>query len=183
MEASPSSPRRMSGEVGGFMADTHCSHHCCQEKPTGGPRFAQQQEQEGWKVVTCRKQWQWVVGQVPPPPQPHRQVSTDLIGHCFNYLRPDHIVVDCTYNSCCLRCHREGHQVRICKRPSSPESVGPPPRQPRPLPVAVVNPKVGDIVLVAPAPRRAIVAGPSRSRGHVLSGSGIPPGASASSTP
>ncbi|OEL22976.1 hypothetical protein BAE44_0016005, partial [Dichanthelium oligosanthes] len=48
-----------------------------------------------------------------------------LVGRCFNCLRADHVAAACTYAARCLRCHREGHQARTCKRPRSPNSLGP----------------------------------------------------------
>jgi hypothetical protein len=52
-----------------------------------------------------------------------------------------------------LRCHKEGHQARVCKRPRSPEALGPPPRQVRLGPVVIVNPRHGDVMLAQPSRR------------------------------
>jgi hypothetical protein len=52
---------------------------------------------------------------------------TNLVGHYFNYLCPNHVAADCRNLARCLRCHREGHQARACKRPRSPDPSGPPP--------------------------------------------------------
>jgi hypothetical protein len=89
----------------------------------------------------------------PRPPGPCHQVPTHLIGHCFNCLRPDHIIVDCTFNPHCLRCHREGHHVHSCKCPHSTDIAGPPPHQQKLPPIAMINKKLGDVVLATPTHR------------------------------
>jgi hypothetical protein len=73
-------------------------------------------------------------------------VPTDLIGHCFNFLLTDHVAPDCTRASCCLRCHREGHQAQACKRPRSSGAVGSPLRS-RCSTVVILNPRSGDVTL------------------------------------
>ncbi|OEL16658.1 hypothetical protein BAE44_0022323, partial [Dichanthelium oligosanthes] len=47
-----------------------------------------------------------------------------LVGRCFNCLWSDHVAAACTFAARCLRCHREGHQARFCKRPRSPDPPG-----------------------------------------------------------
>jgi hypothetical protein len=83
----------------------------------------------------------------PPPPPPWRSVHVDLVGHCFNWLRPDHVTAACSFVAHCLRCHREGHQARAYKRPQSPDAAGPLPR--RPL-IVVLNPLSADVALAEP---------------------------------
>jgi hypothetical protein len=45
-----------------------------------------------------------------------------------------------------LHCHSEGHQVRTCKRPRSPDTTGPLPHL-QPPTIVVLNPRVGDVAL------------------------------------
>jgi hypothetical protein len=104
----------------GFMVAAHRAHPWSPHHP---------QPQDGRKKqVTHRKQWmQMDCAPTPPPPlSPRRPVPADLVCSCFNCIRPDHIMVDCTFTAHCLRCCREGHQARACKHPRSPEAMGPP---------------------------------------------------------
>jgi hypothetical protein len=96
----------------------------------------------------------------------------------MSHLWPDHVLADCTYASHCLRCHREGHQARACMYPCSPDSVGPPSRQPTPM--VVLNPVGGGgvgIALAGPAPKRAatMTGGSQRPWLHSPVGSSTPP--------
>jgi hypothetical protein len=97
------------------------------------------------QVISCCKKRRRVPR--PPPPPPWRSVHVDLVGHCFNWLRPDHVTAACSFVAHCLRCHREGHQARAYKRPQSPDAVGPLPR--RPL-IVVLNPLSADVALAEP---------------------------------
>jgi hypothetical protein len=75
--------------------------------------------------VTCRKQWRQIAIQVPPSQQPHHPVPADLVGWCFNCLRQDHVAAEYPNATRCLRCHREGHCIRVCKRPRSLDATAP----------------------------------------------------------
>jgi hypothetical protein len=108
------------GRDGGFMADAHRASAGCHH-PSPHPKT----DEEGWHLVTRRKQWRRLPHQAPPPHQPRRLVPADLVGRCFNYLRQDHVAAECPNATRCLRCHKEGHCARICKRPRSPDAVGP----------------------------------------------------------
>jgi hypothetical protein len=79
MEASPPSARHAVREMGGFMADVRRSHQGHQGRPADEPQVRPQPKQGGWKVVTWRKKWHWVIQQPPPPPQPCHRVLTDLV--------------------------------------------------------------------------------------------------------
>jgi hypothetical protein len=74
----------------------------------------------------------------------------DLIGHCFNCLRLNHIMARCPNTRCCMCCHREGHQASIYKHPQSSEVVGPPPWVPWPSTVVVIHPRSGNVALEEP---------------------------------
>jgi hypothetical protein len=93
----PPLPPRTPALMGGFMADARRSNAGRRVSPP--PATGQQQhiqEEDGWRLVSSRKQGRCLVAPPPPPPlQPHRSVLTDLIGLCFNYLRSDHIAADC----------------------------------------------------------------------------------------
>jgi hypothetical protein len=93
---------------------------------------------------------------------PKRPVPTDLVGKCFNCLCSGHVAAACPNSARCLRCHREGHQARNCKRPWSLDVGDPPLRLPNMALVVVVNPRKGNIVLAAPQPMEA--AHPTQDR-------------------
>jgi hypothetical protein len=84
------------------------------------------------------------------PLAPRRPVPADLVGHCFNYLRTDHVAVEWSYAPRCLCCHREGHQAHVSKWPRLPEVTGPQPHLQRPS-VVVLNPRSGDVALAKQA--------------------------------
>jgi hypothetical protein len=123
----PSEQPDEAGHSGGFMAGAHrvgASRH----PPPPPP----EQAEEGWHLVTRYKQWRKIAIQAPSPQQPHRSVLTNLVGRCFNCLRQDHVAAGCPNATCCFRCHREGHYVRVCMKPRSPDTVGPSQRAKRP---------------------------------------------------
>jgi hypothetical protein len=72
-------------------------------------------DEQPWQLVT-RRTWHRVT-RLAPPPVPRRLVPSDIVGHCFNGLRIDHVAAACTHPPCYLCCHREGHLARACKRP------------------------------------------------------------------
>jgi hypothetical protein len=53
----------------------------------------------------------------------------------------------CSNATCCLCCHGEGYQARVCKRSRSPGSAGPPPRRHRVAAEATFDPKPGHLAL------------------------------------
>jgi hypothetical protein len=92
-----------------------------------------------------------------PPPLPSqvtwRPVPLDLVSHCFNYLRADPVTAVCPNGARCLRCHREGHHARFCKRPRSSDLAGLPARQLRSSStIVMLNPKRGNVALPTPTP-------------------------------
>jgi hypothetical protein len=109
-----------------------------------------EQAEEGWHLVTRHKQWRKIAIQAPSPQQPHRSVPANLVGRCFNCLHQDHVAAGCPNATCCFRCHREGHYVRVCMKPRSPDTVGPSQRAKRPPVVAVLHPWPGDVALGHP---------------------------------
>jgi hypothetical protein len=103
-------------------------------------------------------------------------VPVDLVGRCFNCLRPDPVAAARSNATRCLRCHREGHQAGACKRPRSPDSAGQPCRQQRQVMVAVLHLRqatsclgspwvwqIGRLQVVAPLPTRSL---PQHRRGR-----------------
>jgi hypothetical protein len=86
----------------------------------------------------------------PAPPPPCRPMTMDLVRRCFNYFRQDHVAADCTNATRCLQCHKEGHCACVCKRPHSPDTVGPPWWVACPAMVAVLHPRPGEVALGRP---------------------------------
>jgi hypothetical protein len=73
-------------------------------------------DEQPWQLVTRRRTWHRVT-RLAPPPVPRRLVPSDIVGHCFNGLRIDHVAAACTHPPCYLCCHREGHlAVRVSGR-------------------------------------------------------------------
>ena len=71
---------------------------------------------DGFQLVVNRRQLRSEVRRARPPPPQRRSVPADLVGRCFNCLSFGHVAARCTFPSRCLRCEREGHSARNCKR-------------------------------------------------------------------
>jgi hypothetical protein len=59
----------------------------------------------------------WITIQAPPPQPPRCPMSADLIGHCFNCLDQNHVMVVCPNPTRYLHCHKEGHNARAYRHP------------------------------------------------------------------
>jgi hypothetical protein len=96
------------------------------------------------------------------PPPPHRPVPTDLVGQCIKCLQKDHVTTEST-----SRPAVSGVAARVIKQGSasvlgnqiSPHHCHrdpPPPHRPqRPVWVAVLNPREGDVALAMPQEHRS----------------------------
>jgi hypothetical protein len=98
----------------------------------------------GWQIVTPRRTGRRGSRSSPPPaPSARRPVMVDLVGRCFNCLRPNHVAAVYPNIVCCLHCHGEGHQACFCKRSRWPNAACLPKRRLRST-VVVVNLRMGD---------------------------------------
>jgi hypothetical protein len=134
--------------VTGFMADArHASTRPESRRSQTQQEPAPSSGGECQMVVSCRK-WRRAPRPMSPPP-PCRSVPMDLVGRCFNCFLTDHVVARCSFVMRYLHYHREGHNVRACKRPRSSDAGGPHVhRHCQPWVVAVLNPWEGDVALL-----------------------------------
>ncbi|KAG2569883.1 hypothetical protein PVAP13_7NG446101 [Panicum virgatum] len=97
------------------MADARRSYPRRAPSPPPRSRTAPLVDADGFQRVVSKRQLRAESRRARRPP-PRRPVPADLVGRCFNCLSHEHIAARCTFPSRCLRCEREGHSARYCKR-------------------------------------------------------------------